>query len=264
MAMSPLPPRAQRATLIAAVFYANLVSLAAQVIWVRKINLLFGATAGVFASVLAVVLAGLACGAAWGGRRAAAQPRPERWLAALLVVLGALCAAEPAAARRGARALPGAGARGPGARRRGRPCGCRSSRWSCCRRRFAIGAILPLATQLYGRISAGRRRGALRRRHAGRRGGRPDRRLRPRAAARPPRLDLAAGRRRAGGRRRSSGLSAAAKSSPSEAAATATAAAQRQEEGPAGTERGGRRRRKAAAGASSARERAAPCSPPSS
>ncbi len=143
-----------RGTLIAAVFYANLVSLAAQVIWVRKINLLFGATAGVFASVLAVVLAGLACGAAWGGRRAAGAARPERWLAALLAILGALCVLSlpllgaartlfltlapedlAAAARAAARLplivlvlLPPA---------------------------FAIGAVLPLATQLYSRVSAG-------------------------------------------------------------------------------------------------------------
>ena len=87
------PQDSGRGLLIAAVAYANLVSLAAQVIWVRKITLLFGATAGVFASVLAVVLAGLACGAAWGGRRAASEPRPERLLAILLVALGALCAA---------------------------------------------------------------------------------------------------------------------------------------------------------------------------
>src|SRR4051812_41493193 len=78
--------------LIAAVGYANLVSLAAQVLWVRKVTLLFGATAGVFASVLAVMLAGLACGAAWGGRRAVEAARPERWLAGLLAVLGLLCA----------------------------------------------------------------------------------------------------------------------------------------------------------------------------
>src|SRR4051794_17302431 len=62
--------------LIAAVGYANLVSLAAQVLWVRKVTLLFGATAGVFASVLAVMLAGLACRAPRGGRRGGGGGRP--------------------------------------------------------------------------------------------------------------------------------------------------------------------------------------------
>jgi spermidine synthase len=143
-----------RGVLIAAVFYANLVSLAAQVIWVRKINLLFGATAGVFASVLAVVLAGLACGAAWGGRRAAQAPRPERWLAILLVALGVLCALSLpllGAARSLFLAMS--------------PEGLVAAARAAARLpliilvllppTFAIGAILPLATQLYSRVSAG-------------------------------------------------------------------------------------------------------------
>ena len=143
-----------RAPLIAAVAYANLVSLAAQVVWVRKINVLFGATAGVFAGVLAVVLAGLAIGAAWGGRRAAVVPRPERLLAGLLVALGALCALSlplldlarslflliapdglPPLARAAIRLPVVALVLLPPT--------------------FAIGAALPLATHLYSRISAG-------------------------------------------------------------------------------------------------------------
>ncbi len=143
-----------RGTLIAAVFYANLVSLAAQVVWVRKVNLLFGATAGVFASVLAVVLAGLACGAAWGGRRAARAERPERWLAILLAALGVLCALSLpllGAARSLFLALA--------------PGGLAEAARAAARLpllvlvllppTFAIGAILPLATQLYSRVSAG-------------------------------------------------------------------------------------------------------------
>lgn len=143
-----------RAVLIAAVFYANLVSLAAQVIWVREINHLFGATAGVFASVLAVVLAGLACGAAWGGRRAAADPRPERWLAGLLVVLGVLCAASLPlldVARFLYLALSPEGL-GPTARTVAR---LPFLALVLLPPTFAIGAILPLATQLYSRVSAG-------------------------------------------------------------------------------------------------------------
>ena len=143
-----------RGLLIAAVFYANLVSLAAQVIWVREINHLFGATAGVFASVLAVVLAGLACGAAWGGRRAAVDPRPERWLAGLLVALGVLCAASLPlldAARALFLVLAPEGL-GPVARAVVR---LPVIALVLLPPTFAIGATLPLATQLYSRVSAG-------------------------------------------------------------------------------------------------------------
>jgi spermidine synthase len=143
-----------RGPLIAAVAYANLVSLAAQVVWVRKINVLFGATAGVFASVLAVVLAGLACGAAWGGRRAASEARPERLLAILLVALGALCAASLPlldAARSLFLMLAPEGL-APVARAAVR---IPVVALVLLPPTFAIGAILPLATQLYSRASAG-------------------------------------------------------------------------------------------------------------
>ena len=143
-----------RGPLIAAVAYANLVSLAAQVIWVRKINVLFGATAGVFASVLAVVLAGLAFGAAWGGRRSATEARPERLLAILLVALGALCAASLPlldAARHLFLALAPEGL-APAARAAVR---LPVVALVLIPPTFAIGAILPLATRLYSRASSG-------------------------------------------------------------------------------------------------------------
>ena len=144
----------RRARIVAAVAYANLVSLAAQVVWVRKVTLLFGATAGVFASVLAVVLAGLACGAAWGGRRAAGEARPERLLAILLAALGVLCAASLPLLD-GARALFLALAPeglGPAARAAIR---LPVVALVLLPPTFAIGAILPLATQLYSRAAAG-------------------------------------------------------------------------------------------------------------
>ncbi|MES1243496.1 MAG: fused MFS/spermidine synthase [Acidobacteriota bacterium] len=153
----PQPRPSSSGPLIAAVAYANLVSLAAQVIWVRKVTLLFGATAGVFASVLAVVLAGLACGAAWGGRRAAStlqDTRPERLLAILLVALGALCAASLPlldAARSLFLALGPEGLE-PAARAAVR---IPFVALVLLPPTFAIGAILPLATQLYSRVSAG-------------------------------------------------------------------------------------------------------------
>lgn len=148
----PRTDATDRESLIAAVAYANLVSLAAQVIWVRKITLLFGATAGVFASVLAVVLAGLACGAAWGGRRASAEARPERLLAILLVALGALCAASLPlldAARSLFLVLAPEGL-GPVARAAVR---IPVVALVLLPPTFAIGAILPLATRLYSRTA---------------------------------------------------------------------------------------------------------------
>jgi spermidine synthase len=143
-----------RRLLIAAVAYANLVSLAAQVIWVRKINVLFGATAGVFASVLAVVLAGLAFGAAWGGNRSSTEARPGRLLGFLLIALGLLCAASLplldvartlflAIAPEGLAPAARAAIRIPVVALVILPA------------TFAIGAILPLATKLYGRLSSG-------------------------------------------------------------------------------------------------------------
>jgi spermidine synthase len=143
-----------RGPLILSVAYANLVSLAAQVIWVRKITLLFGATAGVFASVLAVVLAGLACGAAWSGRRAASEPRPERLLAILLVALGALCAASLPLLdlARVLFLMLGPEGLAPAARAAVR---IPFVALVLLPPTFAIGAILPLATQLYSRVSAG-------------------------------------------------------------------------------------------------------------
>ncbi|HEX3130871.1 MAG TPA: fused MFS/spermidine synthase [Thermoanaerobaculia bacterium] len=139
-----------RESLIAAVAYANLVSLAAQVIWVRKITLLFGATAGVFASVLAVVLAGLACGAAWGGRRSASEARPERLLAILLVVLGVLCAASLPLLdiARSLFLLLAPEGLAPAARAAVR---IPVVALVLLPPTFAIGAILPLATRLYSR-----------------------------------------------------------------------------------------------------------------
>jgi spermidine synthase len=141
-----------RRALVAAVAYANLLSLAAQVVWVRKINLLFGATAGVFASVLAVVLLGLACGAAWGGRQAAVARRPERWLAGLLAGLGVIGLTLPL--------LDVARALVPALTADGVPPTVRlAARLPIVvlvlfPPTFTIGAVMPLATKLYGRGGA--------------------------------------------------------------------------------------------------------------
>jgi spermidine synthase len=83
----------RRRTVLFAVFFTNLLSLACQVLWVRKLTFLFGSTAGVFATVLASFLLGLAAGALWAGRIVDRAARPWRLLAWLLIALGIYCAA---------------------------------------------------------------------------------------------------------------------------------------------------------------------------
>src|SRR6185295_12413707 len=77
--------------LLFAVFFTNLLSLACQVIWLRKISFLFGSTAGVFSTMLSIFLLGLACGALAAGRAADRTARPWRLLALLEIFLGLWC-----------------------------------------------------------------------------------------------------------------------------------------------------------------------------
>ncbi len=70
------------------VFFTNLLSLACQVIWVRKLSFLFGSTAGVFSTVLSVFLLGLAVGALIAGRLADRTGRPWQLLARIQIALG--------------------------------------------------------------------------------------------------------------------------------------------------------------------------------
>lgn len=83
-----LSPAARRRFVVAVVVYANLLSLACQLLWVRRFNVLFGSTAAVFGSVLCAFLLGLALGADAGGRRFEATRRPWRLLGSLLTLLG--------------------------------------------------------------------------------------------------------------------------------------------------------------------------------
>ncbi len=85
--------RPERALLLGVVFFTNLLSLACQVIWVRKLSLLFGSTAAVFSIVVSVFLLGLALGALAAGRIAERGTRPWRHLAWLEILLGAYCVA---------------------------------------------------------------------------------------------------------------------------------------------------------------------------
>lgn len=85
---SPVPAPGGRILLFGTVFFTNLLSLACQVLWLRKISFLFGSTALVFSTVVSIFLLGLAGGALWGGRMADRTRRPWRLLGWLQIVLG--------------------------------------------------------------------------------------------------------------------------------------------------------------------------------
>ena len=85
----PVPTPGGRSLLLATVFFTNLLSLACQVLWLRKVSHLFGSTAVVFSTVTSVFLLGLAVGALWGGRVADRVERPWRLLGWLQILLGA-------------------------------------------------------------------------------------------------------------------------------------------------------------------------------
>ncbi|HEV7672711.1 MAG TPA: fused MFS/spermidine synthase [Thermoanaerobaculia bacterium] len=80
--------KSRKKVLYLTVFFTNLLSLACQVIWVRKLSFLFGSTAGVFSTVLSVFLLGLAVGALIAGRLADRTARPWWLLARIQIALG--------------------------------------------------------------------------------------------------------------------------------------------------------------------------------
>jgi spermidine synthase len=73
------------------VSFTSLLSLACQVVWLRKLTFLFGSTATVFSSVVSVFLLGLALGALGMGRWADRGARPWRLLGFLELGLGIYC-----------------------------------------------------------------------------------------------------------------------------------------------------------------------------
>jgi spermidine synthase len=83
--------RPRSGLLLFTVFFTNLLSLACQVIWLRKLSYLFGSTATVFSTVLSIFLLGLALGALASGRVADRSPRPWRLLGLLQIGIGAYC-----------------------------------------------------------------------------------------------------------------------------------------------------------------------------
>lgn len=80
--------QSRKKVLYLTVFFTNLLSLACQVIWVRKLSFLFGSTAGVFSTVLSVFLLGLAVGALVAGRLADRTGEPWKLLARVQIALG--------------------------------------------------------------------------------------------------------------------------------------------------------------------------------
>lgn len=80
--------KSRKNALYLVVFFTNLLSLACQVIWVRKLSFLFGSTAGVFSTVLSVFLLGLAVGALVAGRLADRTGEPWKLLARVQIALG--------------------------------------------------------------------------------------------------------------------------------------------------------------------------------
>ncbi len=81
--------RSRSPLLLFTVFLTGLVAFAGGCVGLRKLALLFGASAGVLATALALLLLGLALGALFGGRAADRSERPWRLLALLEIGLGA-------------------------------------------------------------------------------------------------------------------------------------------------------------------------------
>jgi spermidine synthase len=149
----PPPAAAQPARpglLLSTVFFTNLLSLACQVIWLRKISYLFGSTAAVLSTVLSVFLLGLACGALVGGRAADRSERPWRLLGLIQIGLGAWCVLSLPIFEAGRAfylaVFPGDLGPLPAALAK-----LAIVLLAMIAPTFAIGAVFPLAVRLYGR-----------------------------------------------------------------------------------------------------------------
>jgi spermidine synthase len=140
----------KKSLLLFTVFFTNLLSLACQVLWLRKISFLFGSTAAVFSTVLSVFLLGLALGALTAGRAADRSARPWRLLALIEILLGVYCVLSLpvfAAARNVFLAVfPGDLAPLPAALAK-----FLVVLVTMIAPTFAIGAVFPLAVRIYGR-----------------------------------------------------------------------------------------------------------------
>jgi spermidine synthase len=146
----PSAARPRSGLLLLTVFFTNLLSLACQVIWLRKLSYLFGSTATVFSTVVSIFLLGLGVGALASGRVADRSPRPWRLLGLLQVGIGAYCLLSLPIFDLGRRlfltVFPGDLAPLPAALAR-----LLVVLIAMIAPTLAIGAVFPLAVRLYGR-----------------------------------------------------------------------------------------------------------------
>lgn len=83
--------RGKRFLLLFTLFFTGLTSLAYELIWTRKLTLVFGANALAVSTVLSIFLAGLALGSLYGGKLIERSKNPYKFLGLLEILIGASC-----------------------------------------------------------------------------------------------------------------------------------------------------------------------------
>ncbi|UCD56296.1 MAG: fused MFS/spermidine synthase, partial [Candidatus Hydrogenedentota bacterium] len=81
------------AILLSVLFFTSLCSLVYELVWTRKLSLIFGTSALAVSTVLSVFMAGLALGSLYGGRFIERSRKPYRFLAVLQLLIGTACLA---------------------------------------------------------------------------------------------------------------------------------------------------------------------------
>lgn len=82
-------PAALFLLVLAFFFVSGACGLLYQVVWTRKLVLLFGSTSHAVSTVLSIFFLGLGAGSVWGGRLADRTARPLRWYALFECIIGA-------------------------------------------------------------------------------------------------------------------------------------------------------------------------------
>jgi len=88
---APFQSRGKRFLLLFTLFFTGLTSLAYELIWTRKLTLVFGANALAVSTVLSIFLAGLALGSLYGGKLIERSKNPYKFLGLLEILIGASC-----------------------------------------------------------------------------------------------------------------------------------------------------------------------------
>jgi len=86
-----LQNRGKRFLLLAILFLTGFTSLVYELIWTRKLSLVFGANALAVSTVLSIFLAGLALGSFYGGKLIEKSKNPYKFLGYLEILIGAGC-----------------------------------------------------------------------------------------------------------------------------------------------------------------------------